>query len=52
MGPLPSARDAGVETTLEVVPGFPHGLEAMPGGAPVADRYNERADAWFADVLL
>ena len=45
-------RDAGVETTLDVVPGAPHGFEAIPGGAPVASRYNERADAWLADRLL
>jgi acetyl esterase/lipase len=45
-------RDAGVETTLEVVPRAPHGFETIPVGAPVSNRYNERADAWLADHLL
>jgi hypothetical protein len=47
-GPL---RDADVEATLDVVPGAPHGLEAIPGGPSDSDLQDERAESCLAERL-
>lgn len=46
-----SLTDAGVPTTLEVVPGGPHALESVAAAIPVARDYVTSARRWLADRL-
>jgi acetyl esterase/lipase len=42
---------AGVEVTLDEVPGAPHAFEAMAANTTIAQQYVERARRWLADQL-
>lgn len=42
---------AGVEVTLDVVPGAPHGFEAWAGDTGIAQDYLARARAWLGEAL-
>jgi acetyl esterase/lipase len=44
-------RAAGVEATLEVVPGAPHGFEAWAPNTSLARNYVKSAQAWLGQVL-
>lgn len=44
-------RAAGVEVTVDVVPGGPHGFESWARTAPTAQAYLERSQAWLATRL-
>lgn len=44
-------REAGVDTTVDEVPGAPHAFESMAAGAPVARAYVGRAEEWLRDRL-
>ena len=42
---------AGVDTTLDVVPGAYHGFETIAAGSDLAKQYVGRAHQWLADVV-
>jgi acetyl esterase/lipase len=44
-------RAAGVECTLDVVPGAPHGFETIARDAGVAKAFHARAQAWLEERL-
>ncbi len=44
-------RDAGVECTVDVVPGAPHAFESVARGAEVALAFHARARAWLQEQL-
>lgn len=44
-------RDAGVDVTVEVVPGAPHGFESWGASSDLARQHCTRARAWLADAL-
>jgi acetyl esterase/lipase len=44
-------RTAGVQVTLETVPGAPHGFESVAPGTAVVARYLRDARAWLAHAL-
>lgn len=41
--------EAGVDCTLDVVAGAPHGFESMASGTPIAQAYLARARAWLGE---
>ncbi|MBM7503729.1 alpha/beta hydrolase [Agromyces aurantiacus] len=43
--------DAGVDCTVDVVPGAPHAFETVARGAAVAEAYHARARAWLGERL-
>ncbi|HEX6953747.1 MAG TPA: alpha/beta hydrolase fold domain-containing protein, partial [Agromyces sp.] len=44
-------RDAGVECAVDVVPGAPHGFEAVARDAAVTQAFHARARAWLGERL-
>lgn len=44
-------RDAGVECTIDVVPGAPHGFEAVARDAAVTQEFHARARMWLGERL-
>lgn len=44
-------QEAGVPTTLEVVPGAPHASESIAASSPVSEAYLDRAHRWLRDQL-
>ncbi len=44
-------REAGVETTLVIVPGAPHAFETIAADTPVAKDYLAGATSWLRACL-
>ncbi|GAA1059912.1 alpha/beta hydrolase [Agromyces bracchium] len=44
-------RDAGVDCTVDVVPGAPHGFESIARAADVTHAFHARARAWLGERL-
>lgn len=43
--------DSGVECTIDVVPGAPHGFDSIARGAKVTRAFHARARAWLGERL-
>lgn len=44
-------RAAGVDVTVDVVPGAPHGFESWAFAADISRQFRSRANAWLAEAL-